>query len=299
MAFPRTFDWRVTAPALVLAAGTCWGFIGLFSHMLSEAGLGSVQITVVRCVVTSAVIGLFLVVFDRRAFRVRVRDLWMFAGTGVLSIAFFNVCYFACMQMSGLSLAAILLYTAPCFVVVMSAAFFKERITRQKLVALGLAFCGCVLVIGIGTGTAMSILGIAAGLGSGIGYALYSIFARVSLKHYGAHTVTFYTFLFAAVVLIPFSQPEVIVAAALDSSVTLAAMLALAIVSTVVPFACYTVGLEHIETGRASIMAFVEPMVALVIGVAVFGEPFTALNCVGVAFILSAIVLLNVRFRSA
>lgn len=289
-----TIDWRIFAPALVIVAGICWGLIGLFSNYLSVAGLRPEQITVIRCVLACFAIGGYLLIFKRGAFKVRVKHLWIFLGTGVLSIAFYNVCYFACINMCGLSFAAILLYTAPCFVVLLSAVFFKERLTRQRGFALIIAFVGCLLVVGVGSGQAfLSGLGILVGLASGVGYALYSIFARVALKHYEAPTVMFYTFLFASLALLPFSEPINIVSLALDSASVFEVMIALALISTVTPFACYTTGLAHMETGKASIMAFVEPMVSLLLGVMVFGEVLTLQNMIGVIGILGAVVLLN------
>ena len=289
-----TIDWRIFAPALVIVAGICWGLIGLFSNYLSVAGLRPEQITVIRCVLACFAIGGYLLIFKRGAFKVRVKHLWIFLGTGVLSIAFYNVCYFACINMCGLSFAAILLYTAPCFVVLLSAVFFKERLTRQRGFALIIAFVGCLLVVGVGSGQAsLSGLGILVGLASGVGYALYSIFARGALKHYEAPTVMFYTFLFASLALLPFSEPINIVSLALDSASVFEVMIALALISTVTPFACYTTGLAHMETGKASIMAFVEPMVSLLLGVMVFGEVLTLQNMIGVIGILGAVVLLN------
>lgn len=287
-------DWRILAPALVIAAGICWGLIGLFSQTLASMGLDSVQITVVRCVISAVTLFLYLVFCRRSAFRIELRHIPLFIGTGVLSIAFFNVCYFACIQICGLSIAAILLYTAPCFVVLLSAIIFKERLTKQKLIALVVAFAGCLLVVGLGSGEMrFSVLGILLGIGSGIGYALYSLFARVALKHYTAPTVMFYTFLCASIALVPLSSVENIVSLAVSSPFALGIMLLLALVSTVLPFACYTVGLAHMEAGRASIMAFVEPMVALILGVSVFHDVLMPLNVVGIVLILAAVTLLN------
>lgn len=294
MKLPIPLDWRVLGPLLVMCAGVCWGIIGLFSQYLAGAGLSSVQITTVRCVLSALFMGIFLLVRSPSAFRIKLRHIWMFLGTGILSIAFFNVCYFACIGMCGLSFAAILLYTAPCFVVVLSAALFKEKLTRQRVVALIMAFVGCLLVVGVGSGsTSLSALGVLVGLGSGIGYALYSLFARVALRHYGAPTVMFYTFACASVALIWFAHPASLVAFALADALHGLVMASLALVSTVLPFACYTVGLQHMETGKASIMAFIEPMVALLLGVFVFHDVLTAQNVVGVFAILAAVLLLN------
>lgn len=63
------------------------------------------------------------------------------------------------------------------------------------------------------------------------------------------------------------------------------------------PYLLYTYGLSGMETGRASIMASVEPVVATIVGAAVFRERMSALSYAGVVLVLSAVVLLNVRTR--
>ena len=182
MRLAMKLDWRIVAPLLIVIAGILWGVIGLFSTALSSAGLEPVQITVVRCTIAACSLGIVLAFFKPHAFKIHLRHIWVFLGTGVLSIAFYNVCYFACIELCGLSFAAILLYTAPCFVVLLSAFFFKEKLTAHRFGSLVLAFLGCLLVVGVGSGNfGLSGFGILLGLASGIGYAFYSLFARVAL----------------------------------------------------------------------------------------------------------------------
>ena len=290
-------DWSALAPVLVVCAGVCWGCISLFSVPLASLGLAPLQIATVRSGIAAVLLGAILAVSNRGALRIRLRDVWMFVGSGVASIALFNVCYFACISECGAGLAAILLYTAPFFVVVMSAIFFSERLTPVKIAALAVAFGGCLLVCGIGPlGGALPAWGIAVGLGSGIGYALYSIFGRFALRAgYGQWTLIFWTFVFSALATAPFAHVGEIAAIAVSSPRAMALMVGLAAVSTLAPFALYTTGLAHMETGRASIMAFVEPAVALVVGVVVFGETLSATNVVGIALIAAAVVMLGVR----
>lgn len=125
---------------------------------------------------------------------------------GTFSVVFFNIAYFMTIEQTTLSVAAILLYTAPCFVMVMSALLFHEKVTRTKGAALVLALFGCACTTGIfhGVGGSVPAFGIFTGIASGFCYALYSIFGHIALKKYGTVTVTAYTFLVAAVSLLPF-----------------------------------------------------------------------------------------------
>lgn len=277
----------------ILAAGFGWGIIGIFSRPLSGAGLSAVQITAVRCVLVMLGMALYLFITDRSLFRIKLKDIWMFLGTGLCSIVFFNICYFLTIERSTLSVASILLYTAPCFVLLLSAFFFREKITIQKLSALVLAFGGCILVSGF-TGGQMSTAAILTGIGSGLGYALYSIFGSVALKKYHPFTVIFYTFFVASLGLLPFSHMGQIVVCVSAGTVTVLNALALGILSTLLPFIFYTDGLKEVEAGKASVLAFAEPMVATGAGIIVFKEALHLENTLGIILIFLAIILLNI-----
>lgn len=67
-----------------------------------------------------------------------------------------------------------------------------------------------------------------------------------------------------------------------------------ALVTAVIPFLAYTLGLRHVEASKAGILATVEPMVATLIGIFVFSEPLTLMSGLGVLLILTAVVILNV-----
>lgn len=283
----------MAAAAKVLAAGVGWGVIGVFSRPLSAAGLSAVQVTLVRSVIVAVGMAAYLLLTDRSQFKIQLRDLWMFLGTGLLSIVFFNICYFLTIQKATLAAASILLYTAPCFVLLMSAVFFHEKITAQKVAALVLAFGGCALVSGF-SGGKMPLSAVLTGIGSGLGYALYSIFGSVALKKYRSFTVIFYTFLIAGLGLLPFADAVGTWKILSGTSETLMYGLALGIISTFLPFVFYTNGLKEMEAGKASVLAFAEPMVATLAGIIIFKETLHLQNVLGIAMIFGAIVLLNI-----
>ena len=282
------------ASLFIILAAVCWGVIGIFTRSLAEAGMSSFQICAVRCILTGIGLSSFLAIRSPSALRADLRDVWMFIGTGVCSIVFFNVCYFTTMELTTLSAAAILLYTAPVFVVIMSAVFFRERITPKKVIALLLALCGCGFVTGVFTGDAgMTLPGILSGLGSGFGYALYSIFGRAALRKYSSLTVTAYTFIAAGLCVLPFCRIGTVIRCALQYPITLLHMLFLAAVSTVIPYLLYTVGLKYTEAGKASVMASVEPVVASAVGIVLYREPLTFSAAAGALLVLLSVLLLN------
>ena len=280
----------------ILLAASLWGCIGLFLKLLTAAGLSSMQCVAVRCTTAAVLYFLWLLLTDRSALRLRPHDCIYFIGTGILSVVFFNWCYFNTIHHSSMSVAAVLLYTAPVFVMLMSAAVFHEAITPIKLLALVLTFLGCMLVTGLlplGS-TSISLQTILYGLGSGFGYALYTIFGKFALQKYSSATVSFYTFLFAAGGALPLSgllnTPQIL----LDWRV-LAGGLGIGIFCCILPYLFYTEGLLHAEAGKAAILATAEPFVAALLGVLVFREVLTPFKLLGMAAILGAIILLNVK----
>ena len=281
------------AGVLILIAGVLWGSMGLFVRTLNAEGLVSMEIVGLRAAVTTAALFLFLLVFDRKLFRIRWKDLWCFLGTGICSIVFFNYCYFKAITLTSLSVAAILLYTAPAIVMVLSYFLFGEKLTRRKLLSLVMTFVGCVLVTGILTEKgSVSAGGILVGLGAGLGYALYSIFSRYALeKGYASLTITFYTFLIAAITSCFLADMGKVARVTSGSAGSFFFCLAFGVLCTVVPYLTYTLGLQHVENTKASIIASVEPVTATLLGALLFHEKLTVSGVLGVGLVLAALAL--------
>ena len=291
---------RNIGPALILLAGCFWGSMGIFVRRLTDYGFSSIQIVAIRVTLAALIFCMLLLIKDPSGFRISVKDIPLFLGLGFGSILFFTVCYFTAITMMPLSTAAILLYTSPIWIMLMSVLFFREKLTGRKLLALVLAFAGCVLVSGI-SGEGMTLTGLLVGLGSGIGYGLYSILGTVALRRYSPYTVTTYTFVFAALGSWLICRPAEMLAkfAAAPNLPGLVFFCFLtALVTAVIPFLAYTLGLQTVEASRAGILATVEPLVATLIGVAVFSEPLTLLSGLGMLLILAAVVLLNGKTES-
>ena len=287
---------KTTAPVgaylNILLAAALWGIIGLWNRALLAAGLSPTSIVLVRnfggCLLLLAIFA----VKDRRVFAVKKEHLKYFFGTGVGSILLFTCCYFSCQKLCSLAVASILLYTAPSFVVLLSAVLWREPITAKKLAALAMTLVGCALVCGVfAGGVSISAGGLLLGLGAGFFYALYSIFGRYALAHYDSMTVTVWTFLFAGPASLVLLRPEELAVLARPKLILTAA--ALVVFSTVLPYLFYTKGLSRVEAGKASIMASLEPVVAALTGVLVFGEPMNVLTAAGILCVLAGVYVLR------
>lgn len=280
----------------VLLGASLWGIIGLFVDELSRAGFTSLQIVTLRVVTAAVMLTLFLAVKDPGLLKIDFKDSFSFVGTGIFSIVFFTWCYFTAIEEVSLSIAVILLYTGPAFVTVLSWIIFGEPMTRRKVGALVLTLLGCALVIRlIPLGDQqISFYGFLVGLGSGFGYALYSIFGKHALKKYQSLTVITYTFIFASAVMLPVSGIGIEMSQ-LSSIHVWWQILGLGFFPTALAYMLYTTGLSMVESSRASITATVEPVVATMLGVFVFNEILTIYQLIGIVLVLVAVVLIQLK----
>lgn len=277
---------------LIIVAGCLWGTMGIFVHTLEDAGISSMLMVVVRAAITAAVLFLGIGVWKPSLLRVSPRHLWCFFGTGICSVVFFNYCYIQTIAATSLSVAAVLMYTSPIFVMILSRLLFKESFTARKWLALCLALSGCLLVSGVLSGNApLTPLGFLTGIGSGFGYGLYSIFSRYAMRYgYSGWIITAYTFLFAAVGGAVFCDfTPLLTAVQTCGSLILWFFLLFAAITTLLPYLCYTFGLQHTDSSKAAVIVSVELVVAALIGFLVYHEIPSFSTAIGILLVLAAV----------
>jgi len=283
------------APAFVAGAAILWGVLIIFVRQLDGGGLSSMEIVALRVYGSAAILVPGLLIYDRGLLKIKWKDMWCFAGTGIVSIVFFSYCYFKNVTISSAAVSSILLYTSPVWVTILSRLVFKECIGWIKLMALFMAVVGCGLVSGIAGGLGnVSMEGILLGLGSGIGYGLYSIFGRIALeKGYHPMTVSAYTFLFACIGVLPFLNPGSLLEKMNRYPSAWLWVLAMALLSTCMAFTLYTVGLKYMEAGRAAVLATLEPIVTSLVGVIAYQENLSPVMILGIALVLISSIIIN------
>lgn len=279
----------------IMIGATLWGTISFFVKNLYEYGFTPMEVVTIRAVTAAIILVVYLLVLSPKRLKLkRFTDIKYFIGTGVLSIIFFNYCMFKTIEIATIPISAALLYTAPAFVIVMSFLLFQEKITTYKLIALIFTLIGTAFVVGflpfnIG---GIPIATIFIGLGSGLGYALYSIFSKFALMKYTTLTITTYTFIIAAIALLPFFPFQEKLPILLNSNVLFYSF-GLGFLPTAVAYIIYTYGLNQTEASKAAILSTIEPVVATLIGIFIFIEPFSSFQFIGMACILGAVILVQ------
>lgn len=271
--------------ALVLAAATLWALLGVFSQRLLSAGIPALEIAFWRAALAGAVF-----IFHAglaRSLRLRRRtDLFAFVAFALVGVTLFYAALNLAIEAGGVSLAFVLLYTAPAFVAVLAAIFLDERLTPLKAGLVGLSLVGVILVSGSGgTGVTPTWQAVAWGLTAGASYSSYYLFGKWALRTYAPVTVFAYVMPIGAIGLAPFIGFQAVHSA--DAREWLDILL-MALFSTYLAYLVYYTGLRTVEASRAVLVATIEPVLAALFAALLFGERLSALGVLGGVLVLTA-----------
>ena len=292
---------RILGALAVAAAASLWGTLGYFAKILYAQGVSFESLVAVRASVGwIAVLGFVLMRRGVRGLRVTRRDLVFLVPAGAVGIGVFYLLYFYTVRESTVGTAAILLYSAPAFVVILAWLFLREPLGAPKVLALGLTTSGIFLVVGAydPTNLEVSPTVLLTGLLSGLTYGLYAIFGRPVAGHLSPAVVLSYALAFASLLLIPTALPTLDTLAGLPAG-SYALLFVLSVVHTTLAFALYTFGIRHLGAGRAAIVATVEPVVAGAMGIVLLNEGLTVLKALGALLVLAGAALAQVGPRKA
>jgi DME family drug/metabolite transporter len=213
-----------------------------------------------------------------RALRVRPRDVPALAGFALVGVTLFYASLNLAIDAGGVSLAFVLLYTAPAFVALLAAALLGERLTRAKGALVALSVVGVALVsLAGGEGVRPTGAAVAWGLTSGLAYSSYYLFGKWVLRRYPPVTVFAY-------VMVRFEALSAGAGAWLDLAL-------MAVLSTYLAYFVYYTGLRGVEASRAVLVATLEPVLAAALAAALFGERLGALGVAGGVLVLVAAAL--------
>ena len=276
---------------LIIAAASCWGLIGIFSSVAFAHGVQPMEVAFWRAILAWLLFGSYALV--RQEVQLHRKDIPLLVLFGILGISVFYVSYLIAVKEGGAAFAAVLLYTAPAWVVVCSFFIYRETLTIYKIVSVMMVIGGVMLISRVGdtsaSRTGFGFIAVSAGLISGFSYSLYYTIGKYFSSRYSPANLFFYILPVGALGIYPFVEFH-----HKTASVWLA-MAAVAFFSTFIANYCYYQGLKYLEAGRASIVATVEPVVAALFAYLILNESFTLYGYLGAVVILSAVLITIVK----
>ncbi len=271
---------------LIFTAAVLWAFIGVFSKAILESGVSSLEIAFWRACIAGM---LFLIHAGlKKELKLQKKtDAAIFVAFALFGVTVFYASLILAIDAGSISLAYILLYSAPAWVVLLAFLLLKETLNAKKLILLAVALSGVILVsLDKSDSIAVNPAAIFWGLIAGISYASYYIFGKWILGRYQVITIYAFILPIGALGLLPFVHfsPK--------TPITYLYILAVAILSTYLAYFVYYSGLKKIEASKAVMIATVEPVISAVLAAIFFSE------VLGISGIVGGILILTASFLS-
>ncbi len=229
-------------------------------------------------------------------------DLFQCLVLGMLGVAASNYFYYVAIQRTSVAIAIIVQYTAPVWVLLYVVARGQQKLTLQKVAAVGVAVAGIALTIGIvGTKSASSLrldsYGFLAALLASFSFAFYNVGGHRILTRYDRWRVLVWTLISASVFWLVVNPPWKVVAAHYAPAQWVFLFI-FSMISVLGSFSLYFLGLQHLEPTRAIIASCLEPVFSILLAAAMLGEGVRPIQMVGIAFVLCAIVIVQLPGRA-
>jgi len=283
------------AYGLMVLAALAWSTSGILTVLAIEEGATANIIALYSEIVSGLLFVFVVLTFDRPSLRMRRADLLPFFIFSTITGAFFSLAWYNCIDLTSVTTAVILLCTYPCIVTVASIFMHGERLTLGKAIALPLTIGGCVLVSGAydPEEIKMNAVGIGLGIFAAFGSAAYYLWGKKFLKRYSANTVALYFSVMMIPTLIIITDPRESLLPSLSASAW-ALVFLLGLIPCTIGFFLSMVALKRIEASKASIMASLEPVMAIALAVIVIAEIVEGLQYVGVVLTVAGVVILRI-----
>ena len=275
---------KVMNPRLMLMTSmTIFGTLGVFVRNIP---VSSGELALYRAVLAALLIAVFLLLTKQRIpFAEIKKEVPLLLVSGA-AIGINWILLFETYKYTTVSVATLSYYFAPVIVIAACTVLFKEKLTGKQVVCFIMSALGLVLITGVGSvGGGKDLTGIVFGLGAAAFYAAVILLNKF-IKNVDGIYRTFLQFLSAIVVLIPYVM--------MTSGVTLGGLggtgwvnlLIVGFVHTGVTYCMYFSSLKELPGQQAAILSYIDPLVAVVVSVAILGESLTVWQVAGGILIL-------------
>lgn len=280
-----------------LAGGTMWGFSGTCGqYLFTYKNLDSAWVTVTRMLCAGVILLVLGFMRQRREMVLIMKDkkdrrqLFIFSIFGLM---FCQYSYMTAISHSNAGTATVLQYLGPVLIMIVSCFIAKKLPSGREVFAIILAVAGTFLLATHGNiySLVISNLGLAWGLLSAVALMSYTMLPEKIIGRWGSTIVTGYGMLIGGIFLF-FVTRYWTVRVTFDLG-TILGLAAIVLIGTALSFTLYLQGVSDIGSVKASMLACIEPVSATVISALWLGTAFTFMDFLGLAAIITTVLLLT------
>lgn len=281
---------------LAALAAVMWGISGLFAESLFKvsSNITPIWLTQIRLIISGIVLLIIATILHQKPFSVLKdkKNTFHIIAYGVFGLLPVQVFYFIAIEMANASIATILQFIGPFFVLTYLAVTHQQVLRRLDVLAAILAFIGVFLLSTHGNFNQLAITPLALffGLLSALGEASYTLIPVKLVKRVSSLVVTGWGMLFAGIgLMIVYPQFPAIPNTPrvwLDVS-------AIIIIGTIIPFQIMANALRYVKPSTVSLLDAFEPLSATVGSVLIFGLVMSGMDWLGTLLVIGSVLALN------
>ena len=280
---------------MTLIAGIAWGLSGACGQYLMSHGFSPMTLTTMRLVFAGAVLIIFAYLADKKKMTAFLRDRSTYLPLCLLGLLMTQLTYLEAIDATNAGTATVLQYLCPIFVLVYTC--LKDRLapTISELVSMVLAIAGTFLIATHGRMDQLAITprGLFWGLVSAVAYALYIILPIPLIRKWGSMLVIGCGMVVPGMVMLPFTAGQIIQGQ--YGLGNLFGLVGLVMIGTIFAYTVFLKGTSLIGPVKGSLLASIEPISAVFFAFAIMKEHFFALDFIGMAMILLAVLIISLK----
>ncbi len=275
---------NIMSPRFMLI--TSMAIFGTLGPFVRNIAVSSGELALYRAILAALLItGFLLITKQKILFSSIKKEIPLLLASG-MAMGINWILLFEAYKYTTVSLATLSYYFAPVIVTLVCPILFRERLTMKQIICFIMSTLGLILIIGIGdTGGGNDLLGILFGLGAAVFYATVILLNKF-IKNVEGIPRTFLQFLAAIIILVPYVlSTSGITLGSLDN-IGWINLLIVGLFHTGITYCMYFSSLKELPGQKAAILSYIDPLVAVLISVAILGEAMTLWQVVGGMLIL-------------
>ena len=288
---------------LLILSALMFASNGIAAKLLLDGHITAWRLAQIRSITACAILALYLWRKAPATFRIKREEILPLISYGVLGIAAVQALYFVSISRMHVSIALLIEFTAPVWIVVYLKVVRRKHVPNQMWLALVLALSGLALIAQIWDGLTLDGIGVLAGFGASFALAYYFLGGETLSERRDSFSITMWGFFFAGFawcLVLPIWQfpfdlftTAIPLAGALEGNSTPGWVLLayVVLIGTILPYLCVMAALKNLKASTTSTFGLLEPIFAGIVAWIWFAESWTAIQLVGGVVVIAGIYM--------
>ena len=288
---------------LLILSAMMFASNGIASKLLLDGHITAWRLAQIRALSACAILAIYLWRKAPTTFRIKRSEILPLVSYGIIGIAMVQALYFVSISRMHVSIALLIEFTAPVWIVVYLRVVKRRHVPNQMWLALVLALTGLALIAQVWDGLTLDGIGVIAGFGASFALAFCFLCGESLTEKRDNQSITMWGFFFAGfawcLVLPIWSFPfdlfttSIPLAGALEGSSTPGWVLILyvVLVGTIFPYLCVMAGLKNLKASTTSTFGLLEPIFAGIVAWIWFTESWTVIQLIGGVVVIAGIYM--------